>query len=171
MWHTWYMRNCHLTCPTIREKSTIIDVWPRFECAYIICVLQLPKNFLSRKEKLSFPWSERNWPPGHFNVNFNPILSNEYLLVNNMKVTISFLNSKIFILCGIFTVGANWLRTVGFLWSKMVEFRSLFWQILAKFWQIDYDRSKGYFVNFTSNSRSLLRSSQLFDKRRRKRER
>ena len=68
------------------------------------------------------------------------------------------------------TVRANWLRAMGFLWSKMVEFRSLFLQFLAKFLQIDYGQSKVYSVNFTSNGRSLLRSSQLFNRKRRKRE-
>ena len=67
-----------------------------------------------------------------------------------------------------YSVGANWLRTVGFLWSKMVEFWSLFGQLLANFWEIDYDRSKGYFVNFTSNCCGLLRSSYLFNGKQRK---
>ena len=74
-----------------------------------------------------------------------------------------FMRSKCFVVSRhkICTVGANWLRTVGFLWSKMGEFRSFFKALLAKFWQIDYDQSKGDFVDFTSNGRSLLRSSQF----------
>ena len=45
-----------------------------------------------------------------------------------------------------YTVGANWLYTVGFLWSKVVETRGIFRYLRIDSTQKDYAQSKAYFL-------------------------